>query len=80
MTFMRKAYCGCVAVLAALTWAAPASADDVLVLGSDGNVRAVQDRWLPEPVAMPAPPAQGRATATTARRKKKRTVAGELRR
>jgi D-glucuronyl C5-epimerase-like protein len=83
---MRKAYCGCLAVVAALAWAAPAGAAEILMLGEDGRVRAVEDRALPEPAAMPAPPRRAvsarrpAAGATTAQRRKRRTVAGELRR
>ena len=81
---MRKACCGCVAVVAALVWAAPAGAAEILVLGEDGRVRAVEDRALPEPAAMPAPPRsvsvrRPGATAAAAQRRK-RTVVGELRR
>jgi hypothetical protein len=78
---MRKACCGCVALLAALVWAAPASASKILVLGKDGRVRAAEDRALPPAAALPAPRAT--ATATVAQRKprkKKRTVVSELQR
>jgi hypothetical protein len=75
---MRMACCGCIAALAVLVWAAPASAERVLVLGKDGRVRAKQDRFLPE-TAMPVPAAAPRRVraVTTAKR---RTVIGELKR
>ena len=60
-----------------LAAAAPASADDVLVLGRDGRVHAREDRALPA-VTMKAPP-RTRAVAATAKRKR-RTVYGELKR
>ena len=67
----------CLALLALLLCAAPAAADDVLVLGKDGKVRARHDRALPA-AEMRAP---RRAVATAAARKKKRrTVIGELKR
>ena len=36
----------CLALLAALVCAAPAAADDVLVMGKDGQVEAKNDRFL----------------------------------
>jgi hypothetical protein len=65
-------------VLAALCCAAPAAADDVLVLGKDGVARERDDRFL-KSTEMPRPRATT-AVATTAARKKKRTVVGELKR
>ncbi len=77
----------CLVLLAALACAAPASADEVLVLGKDGRVRERDDRFLK---ASPMPRPRGAAKAATARkrgpaatiaaRKKKRTVIGELKR
>jgi D-glucuronyl C5-epimerase C-terminus len=67
----------CLTLLAALLCAAPAAADDVLVLGKDGKVRARDDRALPA-AEMRAP--RRAAVAGVAARKKKRTVAGELKR
>jgi hypothetical protein len=80
---MRKACCGCVALLAALAWAPAASASKILVLGKDGRVRAAEDRALPPTTALPAPRARARATGTVAQRKpkrKRRTVVSELQR
>jgi D-glucuronyl C5-epimerase C-terminus len=65
-------------VLAALCCAAPAAADDVLVLGKDSVARERDDRFL-KSTEMPRPRATV-AVATTAARKKKRTVVGELKR
>jgi DNA-binding transcriptional ArsR family regulator len=79
MGVMRNSRCACLALLAALALAAPASADDVLVLGEDGRVRERDDRYL-RATTMPR---AGRATvAVSAQRekKKRRTVAGELKR
>jgi len=78
MGVMRLARSLCIALLALLACAAPAAADDVLVLGKDGRVRDRDDRFL-RSTDMPRP--RGAAVATTARRKKKRrTVIGELKR
>jgi D-glucuronyl C5-epimerase C-terminus len=84
---MRKACWGCVAVLAALLWAAPAQASKVLVLGKDGDVRVREDRFLPAAEPMPKPRRTVRASAATASRgpvaraaQKRRTVVGELKR
>jgi hypothetical protein len=69
----------CLALLAALLCAAPAAADDVLVLGKDGKVRTRDDRALPERDV----PKPRRAVATASAQKKKRkrrTVIRELRR
>jgi hypothetical protein len=75
---MRIACCTCLTLLATLAVAAPASADDVLVLGKDGRVRERDDRFL-RSTEMPRP--RGVAVAATAARKKKRrTVIGELKR
>ncbi len=65
-------------MLAALCCAAPAAADDVLVLGKDSVARERDDRFL-KSTEMPRPRATV-AVATTAARKKKRTVVGELKR
>ena len=67
----------CLALLAALVCAAPAAADDVLVMGKDGQVRAKNDRFL-RPSEMRQP--RARVVARTAAKKKKRTVIGELKR
>ncbi len=68
----------CLALLAALLCAAPAAADDVLVLGKDGKVRARDDRALPaRDIAAPATARPARAAAA---KKKRRTVIGELKR
>ena len=76
---MRTFRSACLAMLAALVAAAPASARDVLVLGKDGRVRERDDRFLTA-AKMPRPRAA--AVAVTAQRKKKnrRTVGGELKR
>jgi hypothetical protein len=83
MAVMRTVCCGFAVVLCSLIVAAPASAagDEVLVLGSDGRVHTRTDRALPE-AGLAAPPGRaGRApTAVAARKTKRRTVAGELRR
>jgi hypothetical protein len=76
ITLVRVA---CLTLIAVLACAAPAAADDVLVLGKDGRVRERDDRFLPS-TRMPQP--RGKAVATTAQRKRKvrRSVAGELKR
>jgi D-glucuronyl C5-epimerase C-terminus len=66
----------CLTLIAVLACAAPAAADEVLVLGKDGRVRERDDRYL-KATLLPRP--RGGAVATTAQRKR-RTVAGELRR
>jgi hypothetical protein len=76
---MRFACCLFVVMLCTLGAAAPASADDVLVLGKDGKVRTRDDRALGA-TSMKTPPRRGHAVATTARRRTKRTVARELKR
>jgi len=87
---MRIAYCASVAVLAALIWAAPAGAADLLVLDKDGRVHARTDAAVPRTV-LPVPPRRtvrrpsvaAIATASKAargKRAKRRTVMGELRR
>ena len=68
----------CLALLAALVSAAPAAADDVLVLGKDGRVHARDDRFL-RASEMRAPRVRAVAGVAAAR-KKKRTVIGELKR
>jgi hypothetical protein len=68
----------CLALLALLLCAAPAAAQDVLVLGKDGKVRARQDRAVPE-TKMKAP-RRAAVAGTAARKKKRRTVTGELKR
>jgi hypothetical protein len=75
---MRIACCLFVTMLCSLAGAASASADEVLVLGRDGQVHARDDAALP-PVTMQTPPRRGRAVATTTR-KKSRTVYSELKR
>jgi D-glucuronyl C5-epimerase-like protein len=67
----------CLALLASLLIAVPAAADDVLVMGKDGQVRAKNDRFL-RPSEMRQP--RARVVARTAAKKKKRTVIGELKR
>jgi hypothetical protein len=76
---MRFACCLFVVMVFSLGAAAAASADDVLVLGKDGKVRTRDDRALGS-TAMKVPPRRGRAVATTARKKAKRTVTSELKR
>jgi D-glucuronyl C5-epimerase C-terminus len=66
----------CLGLLAAVLCAAPAAADDVLVLGEDGRVRTEDDRVLPA-TEMKAP-RRAPAAATAARKKKRRTVLREL--
>jgi hypothetical protein len=86
----------CLVLLAALLCAAPAAADDVLVLGKDGKVRTRGDRALPQgDAATPTRRADRRAVAAAARssraarpsrgrraarKKKRRTVVRELKR
>jgi D-glucuronyl C5-epimerase C-terminus len=78
---MRKACCAGLAALAALALAGPASADGVLVLDNDGRVRARQDRFLPAPTGTAARSEKTRRAPPAAQRqRKRRTVAGELRR
>jgi D-glucuronyl C5-epimerase C-terminus len=77
MAVMRTFRSACFAVLVALVAAAPASADDVLVLGKDGRVRERDDRFLPA-AKMPRP--RGAVVATARLERKRRTVAGELKR
>jgi hypothetical protein len=67
----------CLALLASVLIAAPAAADDVLVMGKDGQVQGKNDRFL-RPSEMRQP--RARVVARTAARKKKRTVIGELKR
>jgi hypothetical protein len=73
----------CLALLAALLAAAPAAADDVLVMGKDGRVRTQEDEFVKRTqMKMPRPP-RGHAVAGIAakkKKKKKRTVIGELKR
>lgn len=68
----------CLALLAALLCAAPAAADDVLVLGKDGKARTRDDRALPRTDVKA--PRRGKVARVSAARRKKRTVPGELRR
>jgi hypothetical protein len=77
MVVMRTVCWAGVTVLCSLAAAAPASADDVLVLGRDGRVHAREDRALGA-TTMKAPP-RGRAVATAAG-KKSHTVYSELKR
>ena len=76
---MRTVRYACIALLAALVVAAPASADEVLVLGKDGRARERDDRHLTA-TRMPRPRAGAVATAAQRKKKKLRTVAGELKR
>jgi D-glucuronyl C5-epimerase C-terminus len=62
----------------ALLCAAPAAADEVLVLGKDGRVHARDDRFLRQS-ELKAPRARAVA-GVAARKKKRRTVIGELKR
>jgi hypothetical protein len=73
---MRFACCLFVAILCSLG-AAPAFADDVVVLGRDGAIRHTEDKALPA-ATMQVPRAH--AVATAARKPKKRTVTSELKR
>ena len=68
----------CLALLAFVAFAAPAAADEVLVLGKDGQVRAKDDRFL-RASELKAPRSRAVA-AVAAKKKKKRTVIGELKR
>ena len=76
---MRTVRYACIALLAALVVVAPASADEVLVLGKDGRARERDDRHLTA-TRMPRPRAGAVATAAQRKKKKRRTVAGELKR
>ena len=67
----------CLALIALLAGAAPAAADDVLVLGKDGRVQTREDRFLRES-DLRAP--RSRAVAGVAVKKKKLTVIAELKR
>jgi hypothetical protein len=69
----------CLGLLAALLGAAPAAADDVLVMGKDGHVRGKNDRFL-RPTEMKAPRTRAVAGVAAKKKKKKRTVIGELKR
>ncbi len=75
------------ALLTLLVCAAPAAAEDVLVLGKDGRVHGREDSFLretdlatPRAGALAARSSRGRVVAGVAARKKKRTVIGELKR
>jgi D-glucuronyl C5-epimerase-like protein len=68
----------CLGLLAALLCAAPAAADDVLIMGKDGQVRARNDRFV-KPTTMKAP-RRNAVAGIAAKKKKKRTVIGELKR
>jgi hypothetical protein len=72
---MRTARYACIALLAALVVVAPASADEVLVLGTDGRVRERDDRVLTT-MQLPRP----RGAVAAQRKPKRRTVASELKR
>jgi hypothetical protein len=77
---MRVLCCVFVAVLCSLGGAATASADEVLVLGIDGKLRALDDKALPS-MTMPAPRHRAGAVATAAHKARKRpTVTGALKR
>jgi hypothetical protein len=70
-------------MLCSLSAAASASADDVLVLGRDGQIRHSQDKALPATTLQSPPVRRGHAVATAARKPKKkpkRTVTSELKR
>ena len=68
----------CLTLLVLLLGAAPAAADDVLVLGKDGRAHAREDRFLRETdLTKPRPRA---VAGVAARKKKRRTVIGELKR
>ncbi|HEY8581426.1 MAG TPA: D-glucuronyl C5-epimerase family protein [Capillimicrobium sp.] len=76
----RTAVALALGLLVALSLAAPASAaQPVHVLGRDGDVRVVQDPYLPPPDP-PAPTPAGPAPAPLASAAATRTVKGELRR
>jgi D-glucuronyl C5-epimerase C-terminus len=76
---MRVLCCAFVAILCSLVGASSASAGQVLVLGKDGQVSSREDPALPA-ASMKAPPRRGPAVATTAAKKKRRTVYRELKR
>jgi D-glucuronyl C5-epimerase C-terminus len=78
MLFMPVRVCACLAVLAALAGAAPAAADEVLVLGQDGRARPQEDRFVPG-AALKRPSQRAVAVAALSK-KKRRTVVGELKR
>src|SRR5690242_7126855 len=63
---MRVVCCVIVVILCSLAGAATTSADEVLVLGIDGKLRAHDDRALPS-TTMPVPRRGAGAVATTAR-------------
>jgi D-glucuronyl C5-epimerase C-terminus len=67
------------AVLVALAGAAPAAADEVLVLGRDGRVQTRDDRFV-RTAALKPPPRRAAAAAAARKKKKRRTVIGELKR
>jgi hypothetical protein len=71
----------CLALLAALLCAAPAAADDVLVLGKDGQVKAKNDRFVRQgELKRPRAHAVAGVAKKKKKKKKKRTVIGELKR
>jgi D-glucuronyl C5-epimerase C-terminus len=75
----------CLALLAVLVCAAPAAADEVLVLGKDGRVHTRDDRFLRKGDLVTPRRARSRAIAGVAaarktKKKKRRTVIGELKR
>ena len=81
MSVARALY---LSVIALLLCAAPAAADDVLVMGKDGRVRTQDDEFVKRTQRkMPRPP-RGHAVAGIAaqrkKKKKKRTVISELKR
>jgi hypothetical protein len=70
-------------MLCSLGMAASASADDVIVLGRDGQVRHTEDKALPATTLQSPPVRRSHAVATAARKPKKkpkRTVTSELKR
>jgi hypothetical protein len=79
---MRFACCLFVVIVCSLG-AAPAFADDVVVLGRDGTIRHTQDKALSAATLRSPPARRGHAVATAARKPKKkpkRTVTSELKR
>ena len=69
----------CLTLIALLACAAPAAADEVLVLGKDGRVRERDDRAVRSAATrMPRPAGTAVATTAQAKQKPRRTVASEL--
>jgi hypothetical protein len=81
MGVMPVARTACLALLVVLLAAAPAAADDVLVLGKDGRVHTRDDRFLrPADLATPRTRRGHAVAGVAARKKKRRTVIRELKR